>query len=126
MCAATERPVVLAVVVHRGDAGVVQRGDGAGLDPEPVQELRVARQLGAQDLHGDVAAQPDVFGLPHLAHPADGDAPVELVAVGDAVAGGEDAHGTSSRTLIGAATGVAVSTDDLAGSLIVRSAAPRR
>ena len=76
------RPVVLAVVVHRGDAGVVQRGGDPGLGAEPVQELRVAGQLGPQDLHRDDAGQPDVVGRPDLAHPADGDPPVEPVAVG--------------------------------------------
>ena len=87
-----DRAVVLAVVVHRGDPGVVERRDGTGLDAEPVQELRVVGQLGAQHLDRDVPPEPDVLGLPHLAHAADGDAPVQLVAAGDPVAGGEHSH----------------------------------
>ena len=63
----------LAVVVHRGDAGVVQRRGRAGLGAEPVQELGVPAQLRLEHLDGDAAVQPGVRGLPDLAHAADGD-----------------------------------------------------
>src|SRR5690606_7394906 len=86
------RALVLAVVVHRRDARVVQRGDGARLDAEAVQELRVVAQLRAQHLDRDAAAQPGVGGFPDLAHAADGDAALEQVAVVDLLTRGEDGH----------------------------------
>ena len=59
------------------------------------EELGIVGQLGAQHLHRDAAAQPGVGGLPDLAHAADGDAAVELVAVGDVLPRGEDVHGVA-------------------------------
>ena len=77
----------LAVVVDRGDAGVVQRGGDPGLGAEPLDEFRVAGQLGPQDLQRDDPGQPDVVGGPHLAHAADGDPVAEPVAAGQQQAG---------------------------------------
>ena len=72
----------LAVVVDAGDAGVVEHGDRAGLGAEPLDELGVGRELGLEHLDGDLAAEPGVQALPHLAHAAGGDEPLQPVAVG--------------------------------------------
>ena len=77
----------LAVVVDRGDARVVQRRGDPGLGAEPFDELRIAGQLGPQDLQRDHPGQPDVVGGPHLAHAADRDQVVQPVAAGQQQAG---------------------------------------
>jgi hypothetical protein len=46
---------------------------------ESVPELGVTGQLRLEHLDRDLAVQPGVVGLPHLAHPADGDAPAQPV-----------------------------------------------
>ena len=54
--------------VQRGDVGMVERGKQPCLALEPALVLRVARIELVQDLEGDLAAEPDVFGPIHLAH----------------------------------------------------------
>ena len=71
-----------AVVVHAGDAGMVEHRDGAGLGAEPFDELRVRGVLGFEHLDGDAPAEPAVDGLPHLAHAAGGDEALQPVAAG--------------------------------------------
>src|SRR5690606_34430088 len=89
----------LAVVVHRGDARVVERGRGACLGAEPVQELGVPGQLGLEDLHRHRPVQPGVRGLPHLTHTADRDARVQAVSVGEQQACG-GRHWPSSNAAV--------------------------
>ena len=54
--------------VQRGDVGMIERGEHAGLALEPALVLRIVRRQLVQDLDGDLAAQPDVLGAIHLAH----------------------------------------------------------
>ena len=72
--------VGLAVVVHAGDAGVVEHRDGACLGAEPFDELGVLRILGLEHLDRDAAAQAGVDAFPHLAHAAGGDQSLQPVA----------------------------------------------
>ncbi len=72
---------VLAGVVDRDDRGVVQRGRGLRLAPEAGLELRVAGEVGAQQLDGDVAAQAHVAAAVDLGHAAVAEHGPELVAV---------------------------------------------
>ena len=74
--------VGLAVVVDAGDARVVEHRGGARLGAEPLDELGVRGELGLEHLDRDAAAQPAVDGLPHLAHAAGGDQPLQPVAAG--------------------------------------------
>ena len=82
----------LAVVVHAGDAGVVEHRDRAGLGPEAFDELGVGGVLGLEYLDRDAAAEPGVHAFPHLAHTAGGDQPLQPVATGqrDSDAGAHD------------------------------------
>ncbi len=79
----------LAVVVHGGDAGVVERCGRASLGAEAVQELGVAAQLRLEHLHRDPAVQSGVRGVPHLTHPADRDPAIEPVAIGEQLSRGQ-------------------------------------
>ena len=63
-------PVVLVDVVDRADVGVLERGGRAGLALEPLERLRVARQLLGQELQRDAAAELQVLGLVDDAHAA--------------------------------------------------------
>src|SRR5580704_9889985 len=45
--------VTLADFVNGADVGMVQRRSGAGLSPEPLQSLRIARQILGQKLQRD-------------------------------------------------------------------------
>ena len=60
----------LADVVHREDAGMVQRGGGAGFLLEPSQPVRIGGELGRQHLDRDVAAEPRVAGPVNPPHAA--------------------------------------------------------
>ena len=70
---------VLAGVVDRHDAGVVERRGGLGLAAEPGLEGLVPRQVVAEGLHRDDAVETDVAGPVDLGHAAAPDDPVELV-----------------------------------------------
>ncbi len=54
--------------VQRGDVGMIERGEHAGLALEAALVLRIVRRELVQDLDGDLAAQPDVLGPIHLSH----------------------------------------------------------
>ena len=71
--------VVLAGVVDRDDRRVVQAGGRLRLAAEPVEEGRVAGQVGAQHLDRDVAAETDVAAAVDLGHAAVADELAELV-----------------------------------------------
>ncbi len=72
--------LVLAGVVDGDDRGVVQRGGGLRLAAEPGLERRVPRQVGAQHLDRDGAAQPGVAAEVHLGHAATAEQLADLVA----------------------------------------------
>ena len=74
---------VLAGVVDGDDARVVQRGRGLRLAAEPGLEGGVARQVGAQHLDRDGAAQPRVASPVHLGHAAAAEQLTDLVAVAE-------------------------------------------
>ena len=71
---------VLAAVVDRDDRRVVERRGGLGLAAEPLVELRVPRQVGAQHLDGDGAAEAGVVADVDLGHPAAAEQLAHLVA----------------------------------------------
>ena len=71
---------VLAGVVDGHDRRVVQPGHGLGLAAEPGLQHRVAGQVGAQQLDGHRAAQPDVAGQCDVGHAAAPDEFADLVA----------------------------------------------
>ncbi len=54
--------------VEGDDAGVVQRGDRPGFLLEAGEALGVAREVGRQDLDGDIAAEAGVAGEVDLPH----------------------------------------------------------
>ena len=56
--------------VDAGDAGVLQRGQGAGFAVEAGQPLRIPGHFGGENLDGDVPAELGVAGAVHLAHAA--------------------------------------------------------
>lgn len=76
-------PGLLAVVEDAGDAFVVDEGGVAGLGAEALEEAGVAHVFVFEDLDGDGPADDVVGGLPHLAHAADGDPRVQLVAAAE-------------------------------------------
>src|SRR3712207_9391057 len=61
---------LLAGVVDRDDVRVVQPGRRLRLAAEPRLEGRVGREVGAEPLDRDRAAQPEVGGTADLGHPA--------------------------------------------------------
>ncbi len=61
-----ERDLVVAPVVDRDDVRMAECGRGAGLGPEPAQEVGVVGQRLVQHLDGDTTAQPGVVGQEHL------------------------------------------------------------
>jgi hypothetical protein len=77
----------LAEVVHVDDVRVPERGQNAGLGPEPRREPRIGQQRGQQHLDGDAAAQHDVGGAPDLTHAAAGEEGVETVSVAEKFSG---------------------------------------
>jgi hypothetical protein len=79
--------VGLAVVVHVGDAGVLQRRHRARLVAEP--GLRGVVDQPVEQFHRDRATEDAVGRSPHLTHAAGGDGGVQAVAVVDEQAGGE-------------------------------------
>ena len=74
---------LLPPVVHRADVGVVQAGRVLGLPPEPLDEARVAGELGEEHLDRDVPAELAVDGEVDVGHPPPGQLPLDLVPVGD-------------------------------------------
>ena len=72
---------VLAGVVDRDDGRVVQRRGGLRLAPEPDLEGRVAGEIAAQHLDGDLAAEPQVAAAVHLGHAAAAEDSADLVAL---------------------------------------------
>src|SRR4029079_18653847 len=61
---------VLAVVVHRDDVRVAQRGGCLGLLAEARREVGVAQVLGAQELERDVTTETGISGAVDGRHPA--------------------------------------------------------
>ena len=74
---------VLARVVHRDDRGVVERGRGLRLAAVPGLEGRVSREVGAQHLDRDRAAQAGVVADVDLSHAATTDELADLVTAGE-------------------------------------------
>ena len=62
--------VVLADLVDRDDARVVEQGDGLGLVPEPAQLVVAGEQAGPDHLEGDGPVERDLAGLVDDAHAA--------------------------------------------------------
>jgi hypothetical protein len=60
---------------------VIQRGGILRLSTEAQMEARVARQVGAQHFHRDVAVKSNVTREVDFGHPADSDDLSEFVAV---------------------------------------------
>ncbi len=56
-------------VEHRNDVGMIQAAGGAGFAAEPRDALRVVGRA-AEDLDGDVPAQPGIVRAIHFAHPS--------------------------------------------------------
>ena len=75
--------VLLAPVEDADDVGLVQAGRRLGLTPEPLDEHRVARELGREDLERDGAVELRVAGEVHVGHAAVRDLADDLVAVGE-------------------------------------------
>ena len=93
-------PSLLAPVVDGDDVGVVQVGGGLGLAPEPLDEARVAGELGEEHLDRHRTVEQLVAGEVHLRHPAPCDPALDLVAVGEDV--GDLRH--RPKTLAGGAS----------------------
>src|SRR5690606_6108127 len=72
--------VLLAVVEDAGDALVVHECGVAGLGAEALEEPGVAHVLVLEDLDGDGATDDVIGRFPHLAHSADRDPRLQLVA----------------------------------------------
>ena len=93
-----------APVVDGHDVRVGERGCGARLAAEPVDEPLVARERPVQDLDRDLASQDGVVRAEDLAHPAGGHALHDVVAAveGDeclapGLTGGLDVRSTLGR-----------------------------
>ena len=95
-----------ALVVHADEAGVREAGGGAGLAPEPGDEVgagRALREVRVHDLQRDVPVQAPVDGEVHGGHAAAGDAGHDLVPTVDQAAderigdGGSHAQGVYGR-----------------------------
>ena len=71
---------VLTAVVDRDDGRMVQGRGGLGLAAEPLVELRVPGQVGAQHLDRDAAAEAGVVADVDLGHPAATEQLAHLVA----------------------------------------------
>ncbi len=66
-----EQPArVLLDAVDRADVGMVERGEGAGLTLEARARLGIRREVGMDELEGDLAVKLEVMGEPDLAHAA--------------------------------------------------------
>ena len=61
-------PRLLTDIVARADVGVRQPRNRSRLTVEPLPELRIAGQVGGEDLDRDDAIEPRVSALVHLAH----------------------------------------------------------
>ena len=71
--------VVLADLVDRDDARVIEQGDGLGLVLEPAQLVVAGEQPGLDHLQGDGAVEADLAGLVDDAHAAAAQLPADLV-----------------------------------------------
>ena len=72
----------LAGVVHRKDVGVGETGGELDLAEEPVGADR-GREVGPEDLEGDLAVVAEVLGQEHHGHAALAELALELVAPGE-------------------------------------------
>src|SRR5699024_5640196 len=101
--------VLLPVVEDDGDVGVHDTAGVAGLGAQPVERGLVTDEAWAQHLRGHGPPQQQVAGAPHLAHPADGDAFGELVALAEQMTGPDRHHQScSSAASTSRAIGAAV------------------
>ncbi len=81
-----ERQVaVMADVVERADVRMVERRGGARLALEALERRGILRELGREELDGDLAAETRVLGAVDDTHPAFADL-VEDAVVGDGLA----------------------------------------
>ena len=70
--------VVLADLVDRDDAGVVQQGDGLGLVLEPTQFVTIGQDAGLDHLQGDGPVEADLSGPVDDPHSAPAHLPGDL------------------------------------------------
>ena len=56
--------------IDRRDVGVIERGERLGFLLKAPEAVAIPRELGGEDLDGDVAFQPGVARTVHLAHTA--------------------------------------------------------
>ncbi len=78
-----EETAGLAGIVDRKDVVVVQAGGELDLAEEPVG-TDGGREVGAEDLQGDLAVVAEVLGQEHDGHPALAELALESVAAGEA------------------------------------------
>ena len=69
----------LADFVNRQNVRVVERGGRLRFRDESPQPVAIGRRVSGQDLDRDLASQPRIARLPHLAHPAGSEAEQDLV-----------------------------------------------
>ena len=63
-------PAVFANLVDGADIRVVQGGGGTSFTLKTVERERIFFRFGGQELEGDTAAQVEVLGFVHNAHPS--------------------------------------------------------
>ena len=81
--------------IERHHIGVIECGDRARFAMEPGQPVAIGRQVRGQDLQGDIAAEPGVFGPIDLTHSAGADRGKDFVGsetIADGHAGGSGGH----------------------------------
>jgi hypothetical protein len=66
-------PPLLFDAVDRDDSRVMERSDGPRLAAEPLEAIRLAGELGREDLHGDLPSELHVEGPEHDSHSAPAD-----------------------------------------------------
>ena len=88
--------VGLVDVVNRADMRMVQRRRGARFALEPVEGRPVTGDFGGQELEGDLATEPGVFGPVDDTHPAAPEA-IENPIVGDRPADHDTSQGVMLR-----------------------------
>ena len=102
--------VVLADLVDRHDAGVVEQGDRLGLVPEPAQLVVAGEHAGPDHLQGDGPVEADLPGLVDDAHAAAAQLAPDLVVAEVADHGAPRARPSPSAWPLPEASGAAVAS----------------